>query len=163
MTLNLNPDFKEFLQLLNSHEVEYLVIGGYAVAAHGHPRYTKDIDIWVHATEDNAPRLIQTLNDFGFRSLGLAEADFLEPDTIVQLGYPPRRIDLLTSPSGVEFEECFPLRLVANVDGIQIPIIGLEQLRAKKEHLDAPKIWRISIIYVDRVNRAERPAETEGL
>lgn len=139
MTLNLNPDFREFLQLLNSHAVEYLVIGGYAVAAHGHPRYTKDIDIWVHANKDNAPRLVQTLNDFGFRSLGLGEADFLEPDTIVQLGYPPRRIDLLTSPSGVQFAECYPLRLVANVDGIQIPIIGLEQLKANKRASGRPQ------------------------
>lgn len=132
MTLNLNPDFKEFLKLLNSHGVEYLVIGGYAVAAHGHPRYTKDIDIWVHATEDNAPRLVQALKDFGFSSLGLVDSDFLEPDTVVQLGYPPRRIDLLTSPSGVDFKESFPSRIVADVEGVQIPIIGLEQLRANK-------------------------------
>ena len=138
-TLNLNPDFKEFLQLLNSHAVEYLIIGGYAVAAHGHPRYTKDIDIWVHATEDNAPRLVQALNDFGFSSLGLVHTDFLEPDTIVQLGYPPRRIDLLTSPSGVEFEQCFPLRLVADVDGIEVPIIGLEQLMANKRASGRPQ------------------------
>lgn len=132
MTLKLNPDFKEFLKLLNSHGVEYLVIGGYAVAAHGHPRYTKDIDIWVHATEDNAPRLIKALKDFGFSSLGLVDSDFLEPDTVVQLGYPPRRIDLLTSPSGVDFKESFPNRIVTDVEGVQIPIIGLEQLRANK-------------------------------
>ena len=84
----LNPDFKEFFQLLNENKVRYLVIGGFAVAFHGYPRFTKDIDIWLWLNPKNAELVIKTLADFGFQSLGLTEYDFLESDTIIQLGYP---------------------------------------------------------------------------
>lgn len=96
----LNPDFKEFVALLNAHEVRFLVVGGYAVAFHGHPRYTKDLDVWVEP--ENARRLMRALEAFGFGSVGLEAQDFLEPDYIVQLGYPPNRIDLITSLKGAE-------------------------------------------------------------
>ncbi len=132
MSLHLNPDFREFLQFLNSNAVEYLVVGGYAVAAHGHPRYTKDIDVWVQPTEDNAKRLISALEDFGFKSLGLKSEDFLAPDTVVQLGYPPRRIDILTGPTGVDFVTCFPDRLEIEIDGTLINFIGLDALKKNK-------------------------------
>lgn len=111
MNMNLNEDFREFLEFLNSNKVEYLVLGGYAVAAHGHPRYTKDIDVWVNPTAENSRRVMAALTEFGFGSIGLTEETFVAPDTIVQLGYPPRRIDLLTEPSGVDSQERYPRRL----------------------------------------------------
>jgi len=87
----LNKDFKEFIQLLNDHDVLYLVIGGYAVAFHGYPRYTKDIDIWVWLDKGNAEKLLKVLKDFGSGSLGLKLNDFLDPEQVVQLGYPPNK------------------------------------------------------------------------
>lgn len=133
MTPNLNPDFKEFLQLLAANRVDYLIIGGYAVAAHGHPRYTKDIDIWVHSTPENAARLITTLEQFGFASLGLVAGDFLQPDTVVQLGYPPRRIDLLTAPSGVVFEECYSQKMVTETDGTPLNFSRAGRLESEQK------------------------------
>lgn len=96
----LIPDFKEWLTLLNDNHIRYLVVGGYAVALHGYPRYTKDLDIWIESTPENAAKIIQALDQFGFGSLGLQEKDFLEPDSIIQLGYPPDRIDLITTLPG---------------------------------------------------------------
>ena len=104
----LNNDFKEFIQLLNVQNVRYLVVGGYAVAFHGHPRYTKDIDIWILLDKTNAKKMLDVLNAFGFSSLGLTEDDFLKKDNIIQLGNPPNRINILTDLSGVIFDECYP-------------------------------------------------------
>lgn len=137
--MNLNQDFKEFLAFLNSNEVEYLVIGGYAVAAHGHPRYTKDIDVWVRPTAQNSKRVMAALTEFGFGSIGLTEEAFTAPDTIVQLGYPPRRIDLLTEPSGVEFGGCYSRKLEVTIDGTIVPFIGLEDLKANKKASGRPR------------------------
>ncbi len=103
----LNEDFKEFIQSLNDNQVRYLVVGGYAVALHGYPRYTEGIDIWIELSPANAGRIIRALEQFSFGALGFRDQDFLEAETIIQLGYPPRRIDLLTTLSGVDFEECF--------------------------------------------------------
>lgn len=128
----LNKDFKEFAGLLNSIGVEYLVVGGYALAAHGHPRYTGDIDLWIRPAPGNVGKLLETLKRFGFGELGLKADDFLKPGTIVQLGYPPSRIDLLTSIDGVEFDACYPSRLVMNIAGVDLPIIGLKEFRANK-------------------------------
>ena len=128
----LNKDFKEFIELLNSTGVEYLIVGGYALAALGHPRYTGDIDIWVNPTPANAARLMNALGQFGFGGLGLAERDFLEPDAVVQLGYPPARIDLLTSIDGVKFNDCLARKTSVVVSGIELPIIGLADFRANK-------------------------------
>jgi len=126
----LNQDFKEFIELLNAAEVRYLVVGGYAVALHGYPRYTKDIDIWIERSAQNAERLLSALEQFGF--LGLTVADFLEPDQVIQLGYPPRRIALLTSLSGVSFEPCYAARVEVALDGVTVPFISLEHLKMNK-------------------------------
>lgn len=129
----LNPDFKEFFQLLNANDVQYLIVGGYAVAYHGHPRYTKDIDIWIWIDPDNARRVVKTLADFGFGTLGIQENDFLETDTIIQLGYAPNRIDLIMGVPGVEFRECYEKRDETEIEGVKLPFIDLENLkRAKK-------------------------------
>jgi hypothetical protein len=127
----LNRDFKEFAELLNVQSVEYLVVGGYALAAHGHPRYTGDIDFWIRPTPDNIARLLDALHDFGFGSLGLTAGDFTT-DTVVQLGQPPRRIDLLTSIDGVSFESCFARREQIELAGVPLSIIGLDDFKTNK-------------------------------
>jgi hypothetical protein len=129
----LNQDFKEFIQSLNDNAVRYLVVGGYAVALHGYPRYTKDIDIWVEMTGENASRVIIALNQFGFGILDLKAADFMIPDQIIQLGYPPRRIDILTTLPGVEFSDCYASRVPTDMDGVSVNFIDLENLKKNKK------------------------------
>ena len=128
--MTIAPDFREFAACLNAHEVRYLIVGGYAVAFHGHPRYTKGLDVWIERTSENVQHLLQALEDFG--SVGLEETDVLEPEQVIQLGYPPLRIDLLTSVTGVAFEECYDEREALDVKDLQLSFIGLEGLRANK-------------------------------
>ncbi len=127
----LGKDFREFIASLNANGVRYLIVGDYAVAFHGHPRYTKDIDVWLEAP-DNATRAIHALEAFGFESIGLTGADFLEPDQVIQLGFPPNRIDLLTSLDGVKFTSCFPARVQVDIDGELVDFIDLENLKKNK-------------------------------
>ena len=129
----LNRDFKEFIQSLNNNGVRYLIIGGYAVAFHGYPRYTRDIDIWIEMSPDNAAKVVRALEQFGFGSLGLKPADFLTPDQIIQLGYPPSRIDLVTTPPGVDFGICHAARVNVEVDGVPVNFIDLENLKKNKQ------------------------------
>lgn len=128
----LNQDFREFIQSLNDNRVRYLVVGGYAVALHGHPRYTKDIDIWIEMSPENAANVIEALEQFGFASLGLRETDFLTPGQVIQLGQPPSRIDLLCSVSGVDFATCHESRVTVEIDGVPVDFIGLDDLRKNK-------------------------------
>ena len=128
----LNQDFKEFIQLLNDNQVNYLVIGGYAVAVHGHPRYTKDIDIWIEISEENSQKIITALAEFGFGSLGLTAQDFQEPHQIIQLGYPPNRIDLITSPDGIDFQTCYESKIEVMLDDIAVKFIDLDNLKRNK-------------------------------
>ena len=128
----LNQDFKEFIQLLNDNQVNYLVIGGYAVAIHGHPRYTKDIDIWIEISEENSQKIITALTEFGFGSLGLTAQDFQEPHQIIQLGYPPNRIDLITSPDGIDFQTCYDSKIEVMLDDIAVKFIDLDNLKKKQ-------------------------------
>ncbi len=129
----LNQDFKEFIESLNKNKVRYLVIGGYAVAFHGHPRYTKDIDIWIGMDRENAANIVKALAEFGFASLGLKEEDFTTPDQIIQLGYPPERIDILTTPPGVNFEECYARRVETKMGGVLVNFIDVEDLKRNKK------------------------------
>lgn len=131
----LTADFGDFLRLLNARQVRYMVAGGYAVAAHGTPRYTKDLDVWTEVEPDNARRLVQALAEFGMASLGLTATDFLEQDTIIQLGYEPNRIDVLTGLSGIEFSSAYPRRVMVEFDGIEVAVIGREDLIANKRAL----------------------------
>jgi predicted nucleotidyltransferase len=128
-----NQDFKEFIQSLNDNQVRYLVIGGYAVALHGYPRYTKDIDIWIEMTPDNATKMIRALQQFGFGSLDVQPDDFLTPDRVIQLGYPPNRIDLITTPDGIDFATCYASRVEAIIDNISVNFIDLENLKLNKK------------------------------
>ncbi|MDQ3006366.1 MAG: hypothetical protein M3R47_13415 [Chloroflexota bacterium] len=129
----LNQDFKEFIQSLNGNRVRYLVVGGYAVALHGYPRYTKDIDVWVDMSADNASNILKALNQFGFGSLDVKESDFTVPNQMLQLGYPPGRIDILTTLPGVEFSECYPSRTTVKLDGVSVNFIDLENLKKNKK------------------------------
>lgn len=128
-----NQDFREFIESLNKHNVRYLLIGGYAVALHGHPRYTKDLDIWIWMDNTNAANLLNALKDFGFSSLPLVIEDFLKPDQIVQLGFPPNRIDLMTSPKGIEFNTCYASREEIEIDGLKVNLIDLNHLKINKK------------------------------
>lgn len=130
--MQLSPDFRELLECFDRHEVRYLVVGGWALAAHGVPRLTKDLDLWVWPDDGNADAVVRALEDFGFAELGLARDDFISPDVVVQLGYPPNRVDLITTPSGVDFEQCWADRLSLTLDGLEVPFIGLEGLKANK-------------------------------
>ena len=113
--MNLNQDFQEFIELFISHNVRFMIVGGYAVAAHGHPRYTKDLDVWVWADPKNADRVISALAEFGFGELGLTAGDFLRPDSVVQLGHEPQRIDILTFATGLDFAEAFKNHVLISV------------------------------------------------
>ena len=137
--MQLSKDFKEFLQLLNMSLVRYIVVGGYAVASYTVPRYTKDLDVWVEASVDNAGNVMRALDAFGFASLGLTIDDFAVPDQVVQLGYEPNRIDILTSVSGVRFEDAYPHRVVTNIDGVDVPIIDRRSLVANKRATGRPR------------------------
>jgi hypothetical protein len=131
-TILLPPDFREFLQLLNAHQVEYLLIGGYAVGYHGYPRATGDMDIWVAVSPLNAERLVQALTAFGFGAAGINAELFLQPDKIIRMGNPPLRIELLTSISGVDFPQAYDERLNETVDGVPVTIISLRLLKQNK-------------------------------
>ena len=128
----LTDDFKEFLRLLNAHGVDYLLIGGYAVALHGYPRATIDLDVWVHASTDNADRIMAALRAFGFDSPLLEPRLFLAPDQIVRFGVPPFRIELMTTLSGVEYDACRARAVVHDVDGVPVPVISREDLKTNK-------------------------------
>ncbi len=130
--MTLPPDFKEFIEWLNEHEVEYLLLGGYAVAAYGHVRATGDIDFWVKPTEENARKVIKALSDFGFQFPNLTADDFVNPDNVVQLGYPPLRIDVMTSTSGLVFDTAYARRNEMEIDGTSVKVVGLKDLRINK-------------------------------
>lgn len=130
--MKLADDLREFVGLLNSHGVEYLIVGGHAVAYHGYPRYTGDLDVFVRRSDENAAKLIALLIDFGFGALDLDATAFTEPDTVVQLGHPPNRVDLITQISGVEFGDAWETRVDALLDGIPVPMLGRNELLANK-------------------------------
>ena len=129
----LSKDLREFVALLNSNEVEYLVVGAFAVAYHGYSRYTADLDLLVRSTAENAHRVVRALSEFGFGSLGIQAADLESPGKVIQLGVKPNRIDLLTSISGVTFEEAWRSHQKAELDGIATRFIGRDTLIANKE------------------------------
>ena len=131
--IQLPQDFKEFLQLLNSKKIEYLVIGGYAVAFHGHPRATGDIDIWIAISKDNAHKIVEALKEFGFDTPDLKDNLFLEKEQNIRMGNPPLRIEILTSIDGVEFSECYKNKKTTTIDNIEINFISLPDLKKNKK------------------------------
>jgi predicted nucleotidyltransferase len=133
MDIELPLDFKEFLKLLNDNSVQYLLIGGYAVAYHGYPRATGDIDVWIAVNPTNAKRIVVALREFGFDLRELTEDLFLQENKIIRMGNPPMRIEISTGISGVEFDTCYAERVSDILDGIEVPIISLENLKANKK------------------------------
>jgi hypothetical protein len=115
------------------------VVGGYAVALHGHPRYTKDLDVWIELSPENADKILKALEKFGFGSLNLKSEDFLERDQIIQLGYPPNRIDILTTLTDLKFEDCYKSRADVEIQGLHINFIDIENLKKNKRATGRPQ------------------------
>ena len=130
--MDLNRDYQELLQSFASHNVRFLVVGGYALAAHGHPRYTKDLDIWVWTDPSNAERIVKSLESFGFDGLGLTALDFQEPDVVVQLGREPLRVDILTFATGLDFVTAYENRIMVSIGNLEVPFVSIGDLRTNK-------------------------------
>lgn len=128
----LNEDFKDILLSLLEEKVEFLLIGAYALAAYGYPRATKDIDIWLHAGERNAPRILSALRRFGAPLEQTTASDFLQEGTVLQIGVAPRRIDLTTQIDGVRFEDAYARKMMVDIEGMRLPVISKEDLVANK-------------------------------
>jgi len=137
--MQLNKDLRKFIELLNSGKIEYLVVGAFAVAWHGHPRFTSDIDFWVRSSHANAAAIVDVLDRFGFRSLGITAEDLVRPEQVLQLGVKPNRIDVITSISGVEFDEAWAHRVPGTIDGIPVSYLSREDLIRNKHASGRPK------------------------
>ena len=156
----LNKHFQDFLGLLEKHKVEYVIVGGYAVGVHGFPRYTGNIDIFVGLSSENAARLVDVFNEFGFASLSLKAIDFLEPDTVVEVGREPMKIQVLTGIDGVTFDRCRSDRMMVNISGLQVPFIGFESLLANKAASPRSKD-RIDLEELTRLRDLQKKREIE--
>lgn len=132
-TIPLPPDFREFLKLLNSNKVNYLLVGGYAVGFHGYVRATADMDIWIERSRNNSKRMVKTLREFGFGDENLHAGIFLKKDQVIRMGVPPLRIEILTSISGVTFSECYETRIEETWDNLTVNIINLQKLKQNKQ------------------------------
>ena len=130
--MRLQKDLREFIELFNSNGVEYLIVGGFALAFHGRPRYTGDIDLLVVPSKENSGRIVTALREFGFRVTGLRAGDFTEADQVIQLGRPPNRIDLLTSVSGVTAADAWAQRIAGELDGLPVFFLSRDHLIANK-------------------------------
>ncbi len=130
--MKTSKDLREFVALLNSRKIKYLLVGGYAVAYHGLPRYTEDIDFLIETSPENASLVATAINDFGFANLGLKTDDFLAPENVIQLGRAPNRIDLLTSVTAVSFEEAWKTKVQTELDGLPVWVISKDLLVKNK-------------------------------
>ena len=128
----LPADFRDFLKLLNSHQVDYLLIGGYAVCYHGYYRNTVDIDFWIAVNPENAARIVNLIREFGFNVPELSDKLFLEKGRIIRMGVEPIRIEILTQISGCEFSDCYERRVETTLDGVRAKIISLPDLIKNK-------------------------------
>jgi hypothetical protein len=137
--MRISKDLREFIELLNASRVEYVVVGGFAVAWHGHPRFTADIDFLVRPNLANAELVVKTLHDFGFASLRIVPEDLCQPDQILQLGVKPNRIDIITSIAGVSFEEAWANRVAGSIDSIPVFFIGRDDLIRNKQLAGRPQ------------------------
>lgn len=140
----LNPDYRDILSAFDDADVEYLVIGAYAVAAHGHPRATGDINLWVRPTSGNAERVLRALEAFGAPLSNIDEQDFQAPDLVFQIGVAPRRIDVLTAAEGLTFETAWRDRVTVQLEDVSIPVLSkahlIQNKRARGLHQDLADI-----------------------
>ena len=139
MEMRLPQDFKEFLQLLNSENVEYLLVGGYAVGHYGYPRATGDIDVWIAISPGNAAAMVRVLRRFGFAADTVSSEVFLAENKVIRIGIPPVRIDIVTCVDGVDFAQCFGHRMLVMLDGVEVNLIRLDDLKANKHAMGRPK------------------------
>ena len=130
--MKLSKDLREFVELLNSRKIKYVLVGGHAVAFHGFPRFTGDVDFFIDPSPENAALVAAALGDFGFGNLGLTEADFCGPETVIQLGRAPNRIDILTSVTAVLFAEAWQTRVETKLDGLPVWMISKDLLVRNK-------------------------------
>jgi hypothetical protein len=137
--MRLSNDLREFLESLNSRGVDCVIVGAHSLAFHGRPRYTGDLDILVRASYENAAKLVDLLNHFGFVDTGFKESDFIESEQLIQLSRPPNRIDLLTSISGVPSDEAFATRISAELDGIPVFVLSKSALIRNKRAVGRPQ------------------------
>lgn len=137
--MSLRKDWREFIELLNANRVDYVLVGALAFAYHAVPRYTGDLDVLIRISEENLERLLEALRSFGFASLGVTPSDFREPGAVIQLGYQPNRIDLLTEISGVAFEEAWSTAEQAELEGLPVRVLGRECLLKNKRAVGRPK------------------------
>lgn len=135
----LNPDFRDLLSAFIDAHVEFLVVGGYAMAVHRLPRATKDLDVWVRPDAENAPRVLQALDRFGAPRQGLTERDLQTEGTIYQVGVPPNRVDVITVVDGVRFEDAWRARIDVEIDGLRVPVIGRRDLILNKRTVGRPQ------------------------
>ena len=150
--ISLERDIIEFVELCNKHEVKYLIIGGYAVSIHGHPRSTKDIDVCIEMSEENASKMVKVISDFGFSSLKLSKEDFLKKDSITQLGFPPLRIDILNDLDGVPFEEAWQNKKSVSFENVPVNFIGYNDLIIVKQKAGRPQ----DIADVDKLTKRNK-------
>ncbi len=130
--MEIYRDFKELLELFNAHRVEYLVVGAYALAAHGVPRATGDIDLWVNPTPENAERIVRALNEFGVGGLDLSTADFVKPEHVVQLGVQPVRVDIITAIDGVKWDVAWQGKFTGDFGPVPTQYLGRREFVANK-------------------------------
>jgi hypothetical protein len=154
----MNSDFSDLLRALNEEAVEYLIVGGYAVIKYTEPRFTKDIDIWVNATPENAERVVRALTRFGAPLVGVTREDFANVELIYQIGMAPTRIDIIMGVDGLEFSDCWPRREVINWDKVETNFISIRDLIANKEKVGRPQ----DLIDLDNLRTAIRLSEREG-
>ncbi|MGB3392330.1 MAG: hypothetical protein WA956_09230 [Stenotrophomonas sp.] len=129
----LNDDWRDFVAALDANRVEYMLVGGVALGVHGHVRYTRDLDVWFRDTEQNAERLIAALRDFGFSDLNVSPLEFCKPRAMLVLGAEPNKIELINFADGVDFDQCFPNRIIVPLAGVNVAVIGLDDLRKNKK------------------------------
>ncbi len=137
--MEIQPDYKELLELLNAHNVDYIIVGAYALAFHGVPRFTGDIDIFVKPESKNAERIVAVLKEFGFGSLDLDKSDFQQPDQVIQLGVPPVRVDLLTSLTAVPWHKAYSGKVEGTYGDVPIYFLGRKEFLANKKALGRKK------------------------
>jgi predicted nucleotidyltransferase len=137
--IKLAADFKDFLSLCLSHEVRFMVIGGYAVVHYSRPRYTGDLDIWIDSSMGNAVRVVSVLRDFGFPESETSTAMITEQNQIIRMGFEPMRLELFTRIPGLDFADCFPRREFVRIGKLMVPLISLDDLKVNKRHCGRPK------------------------
>jgi hypothetical protein len=139
VTIQLPHEFKEFIALLNAEKVDYLLVGGWALALHGHPRYTGDMDIWIRPTLENAEALIRALRRFGFKSKSFDPQELMKPENIFRFGFPPMQVDIINTIAGVDFAACYDNRLIVKAEDTPINVIGLEDFKKNKTASGRPQ------------------------